>query len=110
MINDEFFKRDTDVAKVNGDGMSTEKPPHPPGDESLPSNLKDAILENARGPKKVAGDAGSVEQHSLSDCGRETGLSPGKSTCYNTKTLLLLLEGGSQRWWNAVVYWLISYC
>jgi hypothetical protein len=29
--------------------------------------LKDAILENAKGPKKVTGDAGSVEQHSLQD-------------------------------------------
>jgi hypothetical protein len=67
MINDEFFKRDTGVAKVNGDGMSTEKPPHPSGDDSTPSNLKDAILDNALGPKKVSGDAGSVEQHSLSD-------------------------------------------
>ena len=31
------------------------------------SNLKNDILENAKGPKKVAGDAGSVEQHSLQD-------------------------------------------
>ena len=31
------------------------------------SDLKDAILENARGPKRVQGDAGSIEQHSLKD-------------------------------------------
>lgn len=30
-------------------------------------DLKDAIQENATGPKKAQGDAGSVEQHSLPD-------------------------------------------
>ena len=30
-------------------------------------SLANEILENAKGPKKVAGDAGSVEQHSLQD-------------------------------------------
>lgn len=29
--------------------------------------IKDAILENAKGPKRVQGDSGSVEQHSLKD-------------------------------------------
>jgi hypothetical protein len=29
--------------------------------------IKDAIQENAQGPKKVQGDAGTVEQHSLPD-------------------------------------------
>jgi len=37
------------------------------GDDMPPSNLNDAILENALGPKKVQSDAGSVEQHSLQD-------------------------------------------
>lgn len=27
--------------------------------------MRDILLENARGPKKVQGDAGTVEQHSL---------------------------------------------
>jgi hypothetical protein len=31
------------------------------------SDLENAIEENAAGPKKVSGDAGSVEQHSLKD-------------------------------------------
>lgn len=31
------------------------------------SDLADVLRENAAGPKKVVGDAGSVEQHSLSD-------------------------------------------
>ena len=29
--------------------------------------ISKAILETASGPKKVSGDAGSVEQHSISD-------------------------------------------
>ena len=31
------------------------------------STIQNAITENAQGPKKVTGDAGSVEQHSLKD-------------------------------------------
>jgi hypothetical protein len=30
-------------------------------------NLEDKIRENAEGPAKVAGDAGSVEQHKLAE-------------------------------------------
>lgn len=30
-------------------------------------DLADAIRESAAGPKKVAGDAGAVEQHSISE-------------------------------------------
>lgn len=30
-------------------------------------SLSDAILQNARGPKKVEGDVGEVTQHSLKD-------------------------------------------
>jgi len=30
-------------------------------------DLKDKILENAEGPAKATGDAGSVEQHKLAD-------------------------------------------
>jgi len=33
----------------------------------MPDDLKDAISENAKGPAKAAGDAGSVEQHKLSE-------------------------------------------
>jgi hypothetical protein len=67
-MNNEFFKRDTDVARINDDGtVSTGTINNGTGNDSPPSNLKDAILENALGPKKVSGDAGSVEQHSLQD-------------------------------------------
>ena len=33
----------------------------------MPSDLEKTIRENASGPAKVAGDAGSVEQHKLSE-------------------------------------------
>jgi len=33
----------------------------------MTENLDDTIRQNATGPAKVAGDAGSVEQHSLPD-------------------------------------------
>jgi len=33
----------------------------------MADDLKDAIRENAEGPAKAAGDAGSVEQHKLPD-------------------------------------------
>lgn len=33
----------------------------------MADEISDAIEENATGPKRVSGDAGSVEQHSLAD-------------------------------------------
>jgi len=33
----------------------------------MSDDLKDSIRENAKGPAKAAGDAGSVEQHKLTD-------------------------------------------
>ena len=33
----------------------------------MPEPLDDKIRENAGGPKKASGDAGSVEQHDLTD-------------------------------------------
>ena len=33
----------------------------------MAENLNDTIRENAQGPAKAAGDAGSIEQHKLSD-------------------------------------------
>ena len=33
----------------------------------MADDLKDTIRENAEGPAKAAGDAGSIEQHQLSD-------------------------------------------
>ena len=62
-MDQEFFKRDTNVARINDDGTST----LPDSDDKKSSELKDAILENAKGPKRVQGDSGSVEQHSLKD-------------------------------------------
>jgi len=67
MMNNDFFRRNTDVARIADDGIDDAKPPDRPNGDSPPSDLKDAILENALGPRKVSGDAGSVEQHSLSD-------------------------------------------
>jgi len=64
-MDNDFFRRDTNVARIAGDGTGNGK--QSDRDDSPSSNLKDAILENALGPKKVSGDAGSVEQHSLSD-------------------------------------------
>lgn len=33
----------------------------------LPDDLTDTIKDNASGPKRASGDAGSVEQHGLTD-------------------------------------------
>ncbi len=33
----------------------------------MPEPLDDTIRDNAQGPKKASGDAGSVEQHDLTD-------------------------------------------
>ncbi len=33
----------------------------------MPDDMNDAICENAKGPKRVKGDSGEVEQHSLSE-------------------------------------------
>jgi len=33
----------------------------------MPDELDEQILENAKGPAKASGDAGSVEQHSLTE-------------------------------------------
>lgn len=33
----------------------------------MSEDLKDVISENAKGPKRVKGDAGEMEQHSLTD-------------------------------------------
>lgn len=33
----------------------------------MADEIKDALLENAQGPKRAQGDQGSVEQHSLPD-------------------------------------------
>jgi hypothetical protein len=57
--NDDYFRRDDQVARVNGGDESD-------GDAS-DKTIRDAIRENALGPKKVTGDAGSVEQHPLKD-------------------------------------------
>jgi hypothetical protein len=61
-MNNEFFQRDTDVARIGEGGKKPTPTPDP-----LPSDLKDTILEIAKGPKRVQGDSGSVEQHSIRD-------------------------------------------
>jgi len=112
MTNNDFFRRDDQVARVNESGKSGNRPAHPdddyfrrnhqvervnkddkPGDkptytdddyfrrddqvarvnegneddDPADKTLRNAIRDNALGPKKVTGDAGSVEQHSLKD-------------------------------------------
>ena len=57
-MNNDFFQRDTDVARIDTGDETNE-----PGSDSL----RNAIRENALGPKRVQSDAGSVEQHSLQD-------------------------------------------
>lgn len=37
------------------------------GERFVADNLENAIRENAQGPAKATGDAGSVEQHKLSE-------------------------------------------
>ncbi len=66
-MNDDFFKRDAKVARINEDGSIDYEPS--PGEEpsEKPTDLRSVIAENAAGPKRVEGDAGSVEQHSLRD-------------------------------------------
>jgi len=63
-MKNDFFNRDTNVARINtaGDGNDNTN-----GNENAPGSLQDAIRENAAGPKRVQGDSGSVEQHSLQD-------------------------------------------
>ncbi len=56
-MKNDFFERDTDVARIDLD----EEP------SDIPPSLEQQILDNAAGPKRVEGDAGSVEQHSLRD-------------------------------------------
>ena len=56
--DDDYFRRDDQVAHVNEGDES---------DDASDKTIRDAIRENALGPKKVTGDAGSVEQHSLKD-------------------------------------------
>ena len=57
-VNDDYFRRDDQVARVHDSDES---------DDASDKTIRDAIRENALGPKKVTGDAGSVEQHPLKD-------------------------------------------
>jgi hypothetical protein len=54
----DYFRRTSEVARIDMD-PTDEKPED--------TALRDAIRENAMGPRRVQGDAGSVEQHSLRD-------------------------------------------
>jgi hypothetical protein len=53
--SEKWFQRDTEVARVNDI------------QEESSATIQERILENATSPKRVQGDAGSVEQHSLQD-------------------------------------------
>ena len=84
--NDDYFRRDGQVERVNDDGTPNSNSSHDnddyfrhndpvarvhdnedADDDAADKTLRDAIRDNALGPKKVTGDAGSVEQHSLKD-------------------------------------------
>ncbi len=70
-MENEFFKRDTSVARINEAGEIDYNGGTKPGGDDPPAekppDLQGLIAENAAGPKRVEGDAGSVEQHSLRD-------------------------------------------
>jgi len=57
-MDKEFFQRDTRVTRLNEADNAV---------ETASVTLKEAIVESAKSPKRVQGDAGSVEQHSLQD-------------------------------------------
>lgn len=63
MMDTTLFQRNIKVARINKDGSMDSNTP----DTKIPVTLNETILENARSPKRVQGDAGSVEQHSLQD-------------------------------------------
>jgi hypothetical protein len=68
--HEEYFRRGGEVARVDMDKIDGDepRPPRPPMPQEPPlPELRDTIRENAAGPKRVQGDAGSVEQHSLRD-------------------------------------------
>jgi hypothetical protein len=56
--NDELFRQEINVARISNERGET---------DLIVSNLQEVILESATNPKRVQGDAGSVEQHSLQD-------------------------------------------
>lgn len=57
----------------------------------MADDLKDKIRENAEGPAKAAGDAGSIEQHKLADqiaadrylCAKEAAKSQRRGLAFN---------------------------
>jgi hypothetical protein len=63
MMDTELFQRDINVARITKNGAVDPITP----DIENSATLKETLLENAKGPKRVQGDAGSVEQHSLQD-------------------------------------------
>ena len=63
MMDTGFFQRDINVARIIKDGAIDHVTP----EVDIPATLNKTLLENAKGPRRVQGDAGSVEQHSLQD-------------------------------------------
>ena len=57
-MNNDYFNRDTNVARIDA---------AEDGGENNSGSLRNVIRENAAGPKRVQGDSGSMEQHSLQD-------------------------------------------
>lgn len=57
----------TAIPRIDSDLAPRHTCRRPPGTGLMPDELDATIRQNAAGPAKVAGDAGSVEQHSLPD-------------------------------------------
>lgn len=63
MMDSDLFQREINVARITQDGDTDNAAPK----VDIPATLNETLLENAKGPRRVQGDAGSVEQHSLQD-------------------------------------------
>ncbi|MDR2763121.1 MAG: hypothetical protein LBB88_10995 [Planctomycetaceae bacterium] len=61
-MDDQIFNRNVDVAKVTDDDSGVDQND---GEHSL--RIESVLIDNACNPKRVQGDSGSVEQHSLQD-------------------------------------------
>jgi hypothetical protein len=61
-MDDQIFNRNVDVAKVTDDDSGVEQ-----NDDGYSAKFESVLIDNARNPKRVQGDSGSVEQHSLQD-------------------------------------------
>jgi hypothetical protein len=62
-MSNNYFNRKVIVARIQEDGAIVDT--HSESDNLI--SIDEVILDSAKNPKRVQGDAGSVEQHSLQD-------------------------------------------